>query len=286
LACASLQVEGREPPRAAAPSPSPQAGGRPQPFQQQQQHQQQQQYQQQQHAAAPSPPGTRIIPIQIEGAAPPAAPTPAPPHHQPQSPQNMQQRRPVYVHNKFSPPSPACTPSPAHDSAPAQSPRQLQQQHSWGTGAGPASPAPIQSRSFRVLQKITDTDQSEDEQTSQQNQWSQQTPQQSQWNPQSTQGVPVHELRKLQLSEDDRALMNKFKAQVPRSGGPVRSGPPTMSAHQPATESAPQPYIPPSEQQVPEPRKYVGGSIPSRSFRMLQAMTGSPESCGPGESEL
>ncbi|GLG96763.1 Uncharacterized protein GBIM_03673, partial [Gryllus bimaculatus] len=329
LACASLQVEGREPPRAAAPSPSPQAGGRPQPFQQQQQHQQQQQYQQQQHAAAPSPPGTRIIPIQIEGAAPPAAPTPAPPHHQPQSPQNMQQRRPVYVHNKFSPPSPACTPSPAHDSAPAQSPRQLQQQHSWGTGAGPASPAPIQSRSFRVLQKITDTDQSEDEQTSQQNQWSQQTPQQSQWNPQSTQGVPVHELRKLQLSEDDRALMNKFKAQVdedsflhnesdpryrgasipsrafrmlqsmtdgaggdyadqhqvPRSGGPVRSGPPTMSAHQPATESAPQPYIPPSEQQVPEPRKYVGGSIPSRSFRMLQAMTGSPESCvTPAES--
>ncbi|KAK7862276.1 hypothetical protein R5R35_006645 [Gryllus longicercus] len=316
-----IQVEGREPPRAAAPSPSPQAGGRPQPFQQQQQ--QQQQYQQQQHAAAPSPPGTRIIPIQIEGAAPPAAPTPAPPHHQPQSPQNMQQRRPVYVHNKFSPPSPACTPSPAHDSAPAQSPRQLQQQHSWGTGGGPASPAPIQSRSFRVLQKITDTDQSEDEQTSQQNQWSQQTPQQSQWNPQSTQGVPVHELRKLQLSEDDRALMNKFKAQVdedsflhnesdpryrgasipsrafrmlqsmtdgaggdyadqhqvPRGGGPVRSGPPTMSAHQAATESAPQPYIPPSEQQVPEPRKYVGGSIPSRSFRMLQAMTGSPESC-------
>lgn len=36
-----------------------------------------------------------------------------------------------------------------------------------------------------------------------------------------------------------------------------------------------QQHIPASEQQVPEPRKYTGGAIPSRSFRMLQAMTGS-----------
>lgn len=35
-----------------------------------------------------------------------------------------------------------------------------------------------------------------------------------------------------------------------------------------------QPYIPPSEQQVQEPRMYTGAAIPSRSFRMLQAMTG------------
>nr|CAD7201646.1 unnamed protein product [Timema douglasi] len=40
------------------------------------------------------------------------------------------------------------------------------------------------------------------------------------------------------------------------------------------------PYIPPSEQQVLEPKKYTGGAIPSRSFRMLQAMTASPEDCG------
>jgi hypothetical protein len=34
-------------------------------------------------------------------------------------------------------------------------------------------------------------------------------------------------------------------------------------------------YVPPSEQEVqPEPRKYTGSAIPSRSFRMLQAMTG------------
>ena len=41
-----------------------------------------------------------------------------------------------------------------------------------------------------------------------------------------------------------------------------------------------QPYIPPSEQTVQEPRKYTGGAIPSRSFRMLQAMTAGSENCG------
>lgn len=34
-------------------------------------------------------------------------------------------------------------------------------------------------------------------------------------------------------------------------------------------------YVPPSERPVGnEPHKYTGSSIPSRSFRMLQAMTG------------
>lgn len=37
--------------------------------------------------------------------------------------------------------------------------------------------------------------------------------------------------------------------------------------------------LPPSEQQVPEPKKYMGSAIPSRSFRILQAMT-APESVG------
>jgi len=35
--------------------------------------------------------------------------------------------------------------------------------------------------------------------------------------------------------------------------------------------------LPPSEQQVQEPKKYMGSAIPSRSFRILQAMT-APES--------
>lgn len=37
--------------------------------------------------------------------------------------------------------------------------------------------------------------------------------------------------------------------------------------------------LPPSEQQVQEPKKYMGGAIPSRSFKILQAMT-APESVG------
>lgn len=46
---------------------------------------------------------------------------------------------------------------------------------------------PIQSRSFRVLQKITDTDAVND--------------------------VGTEQIRKLELSEDERLLMNKFKEQ-------------------------------------------------------------------------
>ncbi|CAG2055922.1 unnamed protein product [Timema podura] len=53
-----------------------------------------------------------------------------------------------------------------------------------------------------------------------------------------------------------------------------------MPTPQPTSEEGPTaPYIPPSEQQVLEPKKYTGGAIPSRSFRMLQAMTASPEDC-------
>lgn len=46
---------------------------------------------------------------------------------------------------------------------------------------------PVQSRSFRVLQKITDTDAIND--------------------------IGAEQIRKLELSEDERLLMNKFKEQ-------------------------------------------------------------------------
>lgn len=49
-----------------------------------------------------------------------------------------------------------------------------------------AEPGPVQSKSFKVLQKITDTD------------------------PDQLDG---EQLRKLQLTEDDRYLMDKFKEQ-------------------------------------------------------------------------
>ncbi|KAK8750462.1 hypothetical protein OTU49_014841 [Cherax quadricarinatus] len=41
-----------------------------------------------------------------------------------------------------------------------------------------------------------------------------------------------------------------------------------------------------ADQAVPEPKKYMGGSIPSRSFKMLQAMTNTDDVVGPGQSDL
>nr|XP_033332449.1 flocculation protein FLO11-like [Megalopta genalis] len=153
---------------------------------------------------------------------------------------------------------------------------------------------PVQSRSFRVLQKITDTD--------------------------STNDVDPEQLRKLQLQEDDRVLMNKFKEQVdnentlhyeedPRYRGsaipsrafrylqtmtdagdvPVTSTPRQQAAinkrqnrNSKSFEES-QANLPPSEQQVPEPKKYMGSAIPSKSFRILQAMT-APESVATQEN--
>lgn len=155
---------------------------------------------------------------------------------------------------------------------------------------------PVQSRSFRVLQKITDTDNGND--------------------------VDTEQVRKLQLTEDDRVLMNKFKEQVdndsslhheedPRYRGaaiPSRAfrflqtmtdagEVPVVNATQrppsainrkqnrnSKTFEESQANLPPSEQQVPEPKKYMGSAIPSRSFRILQAMT-APESVGPDATD-
>ncbi|XP_020285910.1 uncharacterized protein LOC109855756 isoform X2 [Pseudomyrmex gracilis] len=157
-------------------------------------------------------------------------------------------------------------------------------------------PGPVQSRSFRVLQKITDTDGSND--------------------------VGTEQMRKLDLSEDDRLLMNKFKEQVdhetylhqeedPRYRGaaiPSRAfrflQNMTESNDSSVTCTAPrssqniankrqnrnsksfeetQTNLPPSEQQVQEPKKYMGSAIPSRSFKILQAMT-TPESIATQEN--
>ncbi|KAJ8675487.1 hypothetical protein QAD02_011273, partial [Eretmocerus hayati] len=154
-------------------------------------------------------------------------------------------------------------------------------------------PGPVQSKSFRVLQKITDTDADQ---------------------------VDGEQLRKLQLTEDDRYLMDKFKEQVdgdtylhkeedPRYRGaaipsrafrflqnmtdsgdgtnqnssasrPVNYAPKKPNRNSNTSEEEPaQVYVPASQQQVQEPKKYTGGAIPSRSFRILQAMT-TPENIG------
>ncbi|XP_014208801.1 ras-associated and pleckstrin homology domains-containing protein 1 isoform X2 [Copidosoma floridanum] len=204
--------------------------------------------------------GARIIPIQVDGQAPP----------------NQPQYR-----------------SPALDNGNRSMPRVQ-------ATSPQAEPGPVQSKSFRVLQKITDTDSDQ---------------------------VDDEQVRKLHLTEDDRFLMNKFKEQVdgdsylhkeedPRyrgaaipsrafrylqnmteSGDAVNANTTTPSRPvNPATKKqnrnsntfdevpVPVTYIPASEQQVPEPKKYMGGAIPSRSFRILQAMT-APENIGPDVTE-
>ncbi|XP_023712582.1 uncharacterized protein LOC111867196 isoform X4 [Cryptotermes secundus] len=251
-----IQVEGRNEPVQAPQQPQPQP----------------------QQQGAVNQPHTRIIPIQIEGS--PTVMNNTSNQAKQQMPA-QQQKKPVYVHNKFNPPTSPQTPvSPSpvshnhSDNQSEQNSRQYQHQQSWGPSGG--NGGPTQSRSFRVLQKITDTDNSEGDTDAPLQEYGPPNSGGGQYN---SQGVPLQQLRKLQLSEDDRALMNKFKAQVPRGPAVVRdpqSRP--VSVHQTPSDGTPQVYIPPSEQQVPEPRKYTGGAIPSRSFRMLQAMT-APENC-------
>lgn len=55
----------------------------------------------------------------------------------------------------------------------------------------------------------------------------------------------------------------------------VHRAPAQQQQHQQQARVTSELYVPPSEQEVqPDPRKYTGSAIPSRSFRMLQAMTG------------
>jgi len=177
---------------------------------------------------------------------------------------------------------------------------------------------PTQSRSFRILQMITDTADDANlesdivesgrlSRTSVGSNGSGGTSRQCQ-------GPPPPPERRLNLTGEDRELMDMFRNQVsedqylhqesdPRYRGShipsrafrilqnftdssddgyqqpssignrpqVVSPQHTQIIHQ--TGPAPRARPPPSEQSEPEPRKYMGGNIPSRSFRMLQAMT-------------
>ncbi|XP_046668685.1 protein piccolo-like isoform X3 [Homalodisca vitripennis] len=166
-------------------------------------------------------------------------------------------QQPIYVHNKFNPGTQSPVPSEQNhsDSQPGW-------RHSQTNGTVQSPPAPVQSRSFKVLEKIHGSDNGGVDQSDA---------------PYNSQGVPLSQLRKLQLSDDDRALMNKVKSQVPQMYSPVQQNQNRLSMNRTPQPDAPQQYIPPSEQQAPEPRKYMGGAIPSRSFRVLQAMTAGHE---------
>ncbi|XP_049288605.1 uncharacterized protein LOC125766574 isoform X3 [Anopheles funestus] len=277
----------------------------PQP--QQQQQQQQQQRMQQQHTPPQQQPNVtnvRIVPIKVEGAEHtvrgPLSNTPAIIQSDPRSSSNTQ---------------------------------------SWNGNS-----APNQSRSFRVLQQITDTlDEAEAEmnakdQSNGQSSVADQTDgtkQQQSFgrsggavNAAQQQDMAEGQLRRLQLSNEDKALMNRVKNQVdgevylhneedPRYRGAAipskafrylqnmtDSGQAANQSNNGSgnraqqmfnrgnysdsdgdTQQQSQQYVPPSEQKVEEPKKYTGGSIPSRSFKMLQAMTDAPADPNSSDSE-
>jgi hypothetical protein len=194
---------------------------------------------------------TRIIPIKIEGAGSPVTP----PQYRGPSMQS-----PVVVQSD---------------------PRTLQQQTSWSNGA------PNQSRSFRVLQKICDGYGDAPDMTDNV-QMQYQQPQYSK--PMSPGSQPSgfdeteSNMRRMKLNDDDQQFMNRVRSQGPSNARP--RGRPGGNRQDPDEDDGPpKPYVPPSEQQVYEPKKYTGGNIPSRSFRLFQAMT-QPENAGPGQSDM
>uniref|UniRef100_A0A182PT05 Uncharacterized protein n=1 Tax=Anopheles epiroticus TaxID=199890 RepID=A0A182PT05_9DIPT len=197
--------------------------------------------------------------------------------------------------------------------------------------------APNQSRSFRVLQQITDTlDEAEAEKSAKDQSNNQSADQIDSAKQQQSQGrsaaqqqdAAEGQMRRLQLSNEDKALMNRVKNQVdgevylhneedPRYRGAAipskafrylqnmtDSGQAANQSNNGSGNRAQQmfnrgnyndsdgdtqqsqQYVPPSEQKVEEPKKYTGGSIPSRSFKMLQAMTDAPGNEGAGVVKL
>ncbi|XP_044734907.1 uncharacterized protein LOC123297346 isoform X2 [Chrysoperla carnea] len=160
------------------------------------------------------------------------------------------------------------------------SPGPQQQQHSMSPGPQqqphPMSPGPQAQKHSRIIPIQIEGSNSPTQMSPAANISRNDSVNQPQWrangNVQRTQEIPNNQFRKLQLQEDDQNLMNRFKNQAPRnSPGPVIR---TIPIQREDNGNAQQQYIPPSEQQAPaDPRKYTGSAIPSRSFRMLQAMT-------------
>ncbi|KAJ8973363.1 hypothetical protein NQ317_018839 [Molorchus minor] len=170
---------------------------------------------------------------------------------------------------------------------------------------------PTQSNSFKIIQKLTNTDDDEEEEDSP-------VTEHAPKYPQSFHQQPADQMSRMKVNEGDQNLVNKFRQVVddennereadPRYRGPaipskafkllqnmtdgspdpkfrkptVPRGPQPQANKSPQVrmipvqiegDDSPQPYVHPSQQVVPEPKKYTGSSIPSRSFKILQAMT-------------
>nr|XP_036668702.1 protein piccolo isoform X1 [Drosophila suzukii] len=150
----------------------------------------------------------------------------------------------------------------------------------------PRSP-PIQSKSFRILQKITDTvdDASGNGDLRQDSRQDlQQNPQEAelqrpqfarQMSAQQARNSPtIEQMRRLQIAQDQQS--NHQQSGTPLAWSPQGNGVSPQNRFTQQRYGKPQQqqqYVPPSEQQAPEPKKYTGSAIPSRSFKILQAMT-------------
>ncbi|CAH1154628.1 unnamed protein product [Phaedon cochleariae] len=109
---------------------------------------------------------------------------------------------------------------------------------------------PTQSNKFKIIQKFTNTDEDD------------------------TEPSPVTEHspkfpQNFQQQQVSRGLQHNVN-----NGPHIRTVPIKMEGNEPQQQ-----YVHPSEQVVPEPKKYTGSSIPGRSFRILQAMTAPDNNC-------
>ncbi|XP_051858731.1 putative uncharacterized protein DDB_G0271606 isoform X7 [Drosophila albomicans] len=163
----------------------------------------------------------------------------------------------------------------------------------------PRSP-PIQSKSFRILQKITDTvddgsgsdGRQDSPQSTRQTQLDVEPPQLQrpqfarQMSAQQARNSPtIEQMRRLQIAQDQQSGTPTVWSPQGNGVSTQNRFTPQRSLYDSSQQPQQQQFIPASEQQAPEPKKYTGSAIPSRSFKILQAMT-TPENAGPGQSDL
>ncbi|XP_051858733.1 uncharacterized protein LOC127565219 isoform X9 [Drosophila albomicans] len=151
----------------------------------------------------------------------------------------------------------------------------------------PRSP-PIQSKSFRILQKITDTvddgsgsdGRQDSPQSTRQTQLDVEPPQLQrpqfarQMSAQQARNSPtIEQMRRLQIAQDQQSGTPTVWSPQGNGVSTQNRFTPQRSLYDSSQQPQQQQFIPASEQQAPEPKKYTGSAIPSRSFKILQAMT-------------
>ncbi|XP_054742039.1 uncharacterized protein LOC129247120 isoform X5 [Anastrepha obliqua] len=158
------------------------------------------------------------------------------------------------------------------------SPSPIVLQNNSPTSSSDPRSSPIQSKSFRILQKITDTiddgngDDKRAESTLDAEPQLQRPQYARQMSAQQARQQPnVEQMRRMHITPDPQQQQQSQTPQAWNQGKALKST--QLHTIYNNFNDMPQPYVHPSEQQVPEPKKYTGSAIPSRSFKILQAMT-------------